>query len=347
MLAIPLFGGGHTCVDEKHFDELAKYNWSSSAGYAKARIKEKPVLMSRMIMKAKKGELVDHINGNKLLNTESNLRVCTRSQNAQNRPIQLNNTSGYKGISLNKLKNKWEVRIIKDCQLVFSGYFDKLEDAIEASKEAYAKYHGAYACFEREEVDLTEFYMAKWNPKSIELFAKKQEPKSSGILNLMSLTVIIPTTQDQVAIVDIFDYNLVSQHKWRAIYDKHTGGYYAYAHELKSDGKHSSLTMHRLVTNAKKDDVIDHKNGITMDNRGSNLRKTDNSGNMRNRGLFSSNTSGTSGVSFHTSNGTWNASYRKNGKLVHIGSYKTKEEAVAARLAAVELEYGEFLRVQS
>lgn len=89
MLAIPLPNGEHTCVDEKYFDELSKYKLFLKNGYVTAYISGKNVSMSRFITKAEKGKVVDHINGNRLINTESNLRTCTPSQNSQNIPITL------------------------------------------------------------------------------------------------------------------------------------------------------------------------------------------------------------------------------------------------------------------
>ena len=342
MLAIPLPNDEHTCVDETHFDELAKYNWCiCSTGYVVATINRKGVLMTRMIMKPSKGKVVNHINGNKLINTESNLRICTYSENNYNIGLRADNSSGHKGVSWYKKENKWRVTITKDGKQYRIGCFDNLEDAIEASKKARLEYHGEYACFEREEIDMTEFYMAKWHPKSVELFAKAQEPKSSGILNLTDLTVAIPTTQDQVAIIELFDYNLVSQYKWYANHS--AAGYYALTN-IPKNGKQVHIQMHRLIKDAKKGDVVDHKNGSTMDNRNCNLRITDHSGNMRNRGLISSNTSGVSGVIFHKIPRLWRATYSKNGKQITIGYYKTKEEAITARLAVVAVEYGEFLR---
>ena len=345
MLAIPLPNDEHTCVDETHFDELAKYNWCiCSTGYVVATINRKGVLMTRMIMKPSKGKVVDHINGNKLINTESNLRICTYSENNYNIGLRADNSSGHKGVSWYKKENKWRVTITKDGKQYRIGCFDNLEDAIEASKKARLEYHGEYACFEREEIDMTEFYMAKWHPKSVELFAKAQEPKSSGILNLTDLTVAIPTTQDQVAIIELFDYNLVSQYKWYAQYNTFTNSYYSTTNMPRKDEKRLVLSMHRLIANAQKGDIVDHKNGATMDNRNCNLRITDHSGNMRNRGLQSNNTSGVIGVSFNNVLNAWKAYYNKDGQKVHIGVYKTKEEAIAARLNAVRVEYGEFFR---
>jgi hypothetical protein len=45
-----------------------------------------------------KGMDVDHINGDTLNNRKENLRVCTRSQNAQNKEVRADSSTGMKGV---------------------------------------------------------------------------------------------------------------------------------------------------------------------------------------------------------------------------------------------------------
>lgn len=58
-----------------------------------------------------KGHVIDHINRDKLDNRLENLRVVTFSENSHNSKMFSNNTTGYKGIYYNKLKNTYEACI--------------------------------------------------------------------------------------------------------------------------------------------------------------------------------------------------------------------------------------------
>lgn len=78
---------------------------------------------------------------------------------------------------------------------------------------------------------------------------------------------------------------------------------------------------------------IDHINGDGCDNRIVNLRDVSNADNHRNLRLMKTNNSGVCGVR-HTPYGTFSATIWENSKIIHLGSFKTKEEAIAARKAA-------------
>ena len=97
------------------------------------------------IMNPEEGYIVDHINGNGLDNRRENLRIVTPQQNAFNRAIQTNNTSGHKGVSLVKRNNKWLARIGFNGKRIVLGTFDSYEEAVEARKMAEIKYYGEYS----------------------------------------------------------------------------------------------------------------------------------------------------------------------------------------------------------
>ena len=94
-------------------------------------------------MKTPKGMYTDHIDGNSLNNSKSNLRICTNRENAYNRGKQSNNTSGYKGVY--KTGKTWVARIVVNSKiLVLARSTNKLKLA-KIYNEAALKYHGEFA----------------------------------------------------------------------------------------------------------------------------------------------------------------------------------------------------------
>lgn len=79
---------------------------------------------------------------------------------------------------------------------------------------------------------------------------------------------------------------------------------------------------------------IDHINGDRADNRISNLRAVTHQANMQNKARYSSNTSGTPGVTFNVRMKRWQAYITINGRRRHLGTFSDKDLAVRARLSA-------------
>jgi len=79
---------------------------------------------------------------------------------------------------------------------------------------------------------------------------------------------------------------------------------------------------------------IDHINQRKADNRISNLREVSDQCNMRNTGLFKSNTSGVRGVYRARLRNKWMAYIMIDNKQIGLGYYKDFDDAVCARLAA-------------
>jgi hypothetical protein len=93
-------------------------------------------------------------------------------------------------------------------------------------------------------------------------------------------------------------------------------------------------------------DFVDHVDGDGLNNRLSNLRLASRAENQWNVGAPRTNTSGIKGVSWHSRNKKWVATLRRHGKKVHLGYFRTKEEAQDAYQKAVPTFHGEFARVE-
>jgi hypothetical protein len=88
----------------------------------------------RLIMRPPEGFDVDHINGNKLDNRRTNLRVVTHQENCQNRPLpNKNNTSGHRGVSWHKRRQGW-CATVRAGEKKFYGQFKTLDEAVEAAR---------------------------------------------------------------------------------------------------------------------------------------------------------------------------------------------------------------------
>lgn len=79
---------------------------------------------------------------------------------------------------------------------------------------------------------------------------------------------------------------------------------------------------------------VDHINHIRVDNRLCNLRDVCASGNAQNTSLPSDNTSGRIGVYWFKQRSVWYARIKVGPKNYHLGYFKDKYDAIAAREAA-------------
>jgi tyrosyl-tRNA synthetase len=88
--------------------------------------------------------------------------------------------------------------------------------------------------------------------------------------------------------------------------------------------------------------LVDHINHDVADNRKRNLRIVTSVENQMNKSLQKNNTSGVTGVSWHSRDNIWEVHIRYKGKQIYLGRYKDFNEAVKARKEAEEKYFGEY-----
>jgi hypothetical protein len=97
--------------------------------------------------------------------------------------------------------------------------------------------------------------------------------------------------------------------------------------------KRASYQAHRLIWawhNKPIPSCLDHINGDRSDNRIENLRLATYMQNSQNRKTPKNNTSGFKGVCASENKNKWTASIMFNGKRIHLGTFKAKNEAIKA-----------------
>lgn len=112
--------------------------------------------------------------------------------------------------------------------------------------------------------------------------------------------------------------------------------------EIKINGKlhHAHRLAWLYVHGVWPSDQIDHINRVRTDNRIANLREATSAENSRNRSKYGNNTSGHVGVTWCKREQRWKAQIQHEGKMINLGYYDLKEDAIAARITGELLYWG-------
>jgi len=105
------------------------------------------IYMHRVILNLSYNDNIegDHHDCNTLNNQDDNLRLAPEKKNLCNRGKQSNNTSGYKGVTWDKKRCKWQAQIEYKNKHYFLGYFGIKEDAARAYNVKALELHGEFA----------------------------------------------------------------------------------------------------------------------------------------------------------------------------------------------------------
>ena len=161
MKEIPLTKGYIALVDDEDYGQVSSFNWytwidrrkdgtirnvyaisNRGKGASRTTLKLHRFLMGVIDPKID----IDHKDHNGLNCCRTNLRVCTRSQNCQNRRVKhVRNTSGFKGVSWHRGQKSWYAQIMINGKQKALGDFQNIEDAAIAYNNAAKEIFGEFA----------------------------------------------------------------------------------------------------------------------------------------------------------------------------------------------------------
>ena len=108
------------------------------------------------------------------------------------------------------------------------------------------------------------------------------------------------------------------------------------------------IFIHKLVAeafllNPENKQCVDHIDNNKHNNNLIDLRYATLQENGKNAKLSSKNTSGTKGVYWNKNSMKWTANIKINGKLITLGSFINKDDAINIRIQRAKDEFGEFI----
>lgn len=147
---VELTQGKYALIDSADAEMVGRYNWRAQGAeqtfYARRYVRSGSKRAAQGLHTFLAGFHADHRNGNGLDNRRSaNLRPSNQSQNNQNRRLQSNNSSGYKGVSWHAQSGRWGAIITANGARKYLGGFSTPEAAYSAYTQAAAELHGEFA----------------------------------------------------------------------------------------------------------------------------------------------------------------------------------------------------------
>jgi hypothetical protein len=137
MRQIKLTKGKFALVDDEDFEWISVWKWHAIIDRGRwyavrmtrdERYKRKRLLMHRLIL-GRPLMGIDHKDMDGLNNQKFNLRLCTHQENQRNRTKTSVNTSGYKGVSLDRRKYYRAFIVVNKKQVHLGTFPDKISAA--------------------------------------------------------------------------------------------------------------------------------------------------------------------------------------------------------------------------
>lgn len=130
--------------------EVIHCGWQHDQGYWILRYKYRKYYAHRIVYYLDQGvdplgEQIDHIDGDRANNSPNNLRIASFSQNQANQQLRRENSTGYKGVTWKRSRQKYAAQITVGGKYKYLGMWDSAVEAALAYDRAARDAFGAFA----------------------------------------------------------------------------------------------------------------------------------------------------------------------------------------------------------
>lgn len=152
-LSSPKYPDFYAKIDEEDFELVAAIHWGLLRSVGNEHLQYAcgwktgvgTVSLHRLVMRAAKGQRIDHINGDGLDCRKSNLRFCTHSENMANRSKSRSAPSSkYLGVYFDRSKSRYIAEVNKNGNR-FRGTSKSEMTAARKYNDLALKHHGEFA----------------------------------------------------------------------------------------------------------------------------------------------------------------------------------------------------------
>jgi hypothetical protein len=146
---ITLCNSERAVIDAADAEWASQFSWSANCGYAATRLPARDVWVTRKLHRMLLGVIdpsiqVDHIDGNRLNNRRSNLRLCTQKENVRNRGKLPSRRTRFIGV-MPRASGSFQAYISQDGKRRCLGTFDCEFVAAHVRDLAAVRAHGEFA----------------------------------------------------------------------------------------------------------------------------------------------------------------------------------------------------------
>ena len=213
---------------------------------------------------------------------------------------------------------------------------ERAEDYITPSGQCVPRWLCECSCEQHNKVIVRHNNLQRGKTQSCGCLRKENGYKANKKYNTYDLSgefgIGWSSNTNEEFYFDLSDYDLIKDYCWHVIVDR--TGYKSLKSRVPITGKKIKMTSLLGLQ------YYDHIDRNPLNNRRENLRAANSNQNGQNRSLFSSNTSGFTGVYFY--NNKWRTQIVVNKRKMSLGVYTNKEDAIKARLQAEAEYFGEF-----